>query len=213
MKGVMLNDRIEEFNLEAALSELPPDRRAYALHYHRDEDRRLSAAVYLLLRDALRITYGIEGDLLIERDAYGKPYLRDYPSVHFNLSHCDCAAACVVDVVPVGIDVEVIAPLDWGTVRAVLSDAEIIRVREAEEPEVEFAVLWTRKEALVKMRGTGINEKELPGLLVGVDDAVLETELRRDKGYVVSVARAYGHFGSKFAKMTYERRAVRLRKG
>ena len=36
----------------------------------------------------------------------GKPFLPAYPTVHFNISHCDGLVACAVDDSPVGVDAE-----------------------------------------------------------------------------------------------------------
>lgn len=186
---VYLEENIFGFDLEEALAEVPKERREKALRYRFERDRRLSVSAWRLLRRALREVYGIDEAPRMAELPGGKPYLPDHPGIHFNLSHCREAAACAVAVGPVGIDVESIAPVDRDVAARVLSAAERERLAASSDPAVEFAVLWTRKEALVKLRGTGIDEGELAGLLETCDDACLKTEVH--SGYVLSTAMAY----------------------
>jgi len=184
--GVFVNDDLEALDLARVLDAVSPERRAYALGYRFERDRRLSVAVYLLLREALEKCFGLCGNPRLARGANGKPFLPEHPEVHFNLSHCPKAAACVVSDRPVGIDVEEIAPLDWDVARRVLSDAELADVRAADEPEVAFARYWTRKEAFVKMTGEGIDDDHLPELLLRATDCSFETSVNRARGYVLT---------------------------
>ena len=48
-----INDHIEDFNLQAALSKVSKERREYALRYRREHDQRLCVAAYMLLQQAL----------------------------------------------------------------------------------------------------------------------------------------------------------------
>lgn len=48
---------------------------------------------YLLLRYGLRKEYGINENVVLSEGSCGKPYLSNYPFVHFNLSHCDKGVA------------------------------------------------------------------------------------------------------------------------
>ena len=85
---------------------------------------------------------------------YGAPYLADGP--YFSISHCKQAIAVVVSDSPVGIDIEGIRKMDDGLVRKTMNTQEQTQIAMSQNPEVEFIRLWTRKEAYVKMQGTGI---------------------------------------------------------
>jgi 4'-phosphopantetheinyl transferase len=85
---------------------------------------------------------------------YGAPYLADGP--YFSISHCKQAIAVVVSDSPVGIDIEGIRKMDDGLVRKTMNLEEQSQIAMSQNPEVEFIRLWTRKEAYVKMQGTGI---------------------------------------------------------
>ena len=186
--GVSVNDNLQVLDLQRALLEVSPERRALAQSYRREIDQRQSVAAYLLLKEALRSQYGIAGNPQLALGPNGKPFLPDYPGIHFNLSHCRRAVACAVAESPVGVDIEVIAPVDAEVARQVLSATERREVERADAPEVAFARLWTRKEAVVKLTGEGIDRQRLPNLLAEVEGIKLETVENRAGGYVLTLA-------------------------
>ena len=69
------------------------------------KNKRQSAIAYLLLRYGLRKEYGINENVVLSEGSCGKPYLSNYPFVHFNLSHCDKGVACMSSDSAVGIDI------------------------------------------------------------------------------------------------------------
>ncbi len=116
----------------------------------------------LLLRRALREQYGIDGgdgrkpDLI--EGAHGKPYLREYPQIQFNISHCMGLAVLAVGDCSVGIDVEYVRPYREPLLKRVLSAAELRQMEAAGEAGREelFFRFWTLKESCVKAVGCGI---------------------------------------------------------
>ena len=116
----------------------------------------------LLLRRALREQYGIDGgdgrkpDLI--EGAHGKPYLREYPQIQFNISHCMGLAVLAVGDCSVGIDVEYVRPYREPLLKRVLSEAELRQMEAAGEAGREelFFRFWTLKESYVKAVGCGI---------------------------------------------------------
>lgn len=171
--------------LDALLESLPPWRRRKALSYRNDLDRFLCAKAYLMLRDALMRDYGIQDEIRFAFNEYGKPFLAHHPDIHFSLSHCKKGVACAISYAPVGIDMEVIG-YDDDTARYALTAGEYGQVLSSGNHAEEFTKIWTRKESYVKMLGTGLPGK--PGGLV-VQNAVFDTEVNREKGYVLSCCR------------------------
>lgn len=188
MKLVLVNDEIETLDLARALGEISPERRAVACKYRFERDQRLSVAVYLLLKEALRQQYGLRENPRLALGPTGKPYLPDYPAIHFNFSHCPKAAACVVADHPVGIDVEALAPVREEVARTALSADEWRAVRAAADPAVAFARFWTQKEAVAKLSGRGLDDERLKTLLADLSGVSLETVVRPEKGYVLTTA-------------------------
>jgi 4'-phosphopantetheinyl transferase len=179
-----INDHIDEIDLEQVAAELSDQRREQMMRYRQELGRRLCAAAYLLLREGLRREYGIEEPPVFEYGEHGKPSIVGHPEIHFNMSHCRAAAVCVLADHPVGVDVEEIKHHDDTLMRYVLNDAELERVKNAEAPDVVFTELWTQKESLAKMRGTGITD-DLKTLLN--EPHTFETVVNRERGYVYSV--------------------------
>ncbi len=152
--------------LAGEINSLPAWRRDIVLRYKHELGRRQSLLAYQLLCEGLRRDFGIDAKPRFALGEHGKPYLPDYPQIHFNLSHCREAVACAIDTRPVGIDVEGYHPLKDGVLRYAMSEAEIARIQTAPNPERAFTILWTQKEALVKLTGEGLN-RDLPTLLTG----------------------------------------------
>lgn len=173
--------------LETAMALLPPWRREQALRYRFFSGQRDCTLSYLLLCQALKEEYGIEEKPTFVIGEHGKPSLLEFPYIHFNLSHCSNAIACAVGDTPIGIDVE--------STERKISDALVRHTMSQQEQEeiagdpIRFFHFWTQKEALVKLRGTGLQDN-LHDLLCpsNIEDISLHTEDHTDKGFVLSIA-------------------------
>ena len=85
---------------------------------------------------------------------YGAPYIEGGP--YFSISHCKTGIAVAVSEKPVGIDIEAIRAFKPELMRKTMNPTEQQRIISSTSPEVEFIRLWTQKEALLKLKGTGI---------------------------------------------------------
>ncbi|MCH5318796.1 MAG: 4'-phosphopantetheinyl transferase superfamily protein [Paramuribaculum sp.] len=170
-----------------ARSLVSDQRRSLSDRYKRRTDRIGSVMAYRALQEGLKKEYDIDGAPEFGYEESGKPFLQDRRDIYFNLSHCDKAAGCVISDRAAGIDIEEIKPLDDEVMDYALSEDEKRRVIESDDPEVEFAKIWTRKESMVKLdfsywRG------DLKSILERENEVIFHTEVHREKGYVVSVA-------------------------
>lgn len=158
-------DSVDEAELKQDLEALPAWRRKEAEAFRFSIDKMQNAKAYLLLCQGLREQYGIFDQPVFGYGEHGKPFLIDYPQIHFNLSHCSQGVICVMDDSPVGCDVETIPTcLDQDLLEACFSMAEQDEILQAANPQIEFARLWTCKEALLKLHGIGLVDS-LPSLL------------------------------------------------
>ncbi len=148
----------ERLAVDALLNTVSPQRRQQVMRHVRLSDRQSSLAAYLLLYRALREGYGIAEPPIFNFGPSGKPFLKDHPNIHFNLSHTEGIAVCVVADVPVGVDVERIRPIDRQVVDMVMSDDEQAEISLAEDSDTAFYRLWTRKEAYLKLTGEGLRD-------------------------------------------------------
>ena len=91
-------------------------------------------------------------------------------NIHFSISHTKTALAVAIDHSPIGIDIESLASAsriaDRHFLSRTMSPDEQSAIAAAPNPCLAFTELWTRKEALVKARGTGLTDLDsLPSLL------------------------------------------------
>ena len=183
---VLIDDNIWNFDLTEALQQISPQRREQALQFRHELGQRQCVLSYLLLKRALHEVYDIDENPLFDYGEHGKPFLTNHPDIHFNISHCKDAVACAIDDSPVGIDIESVGRYKDELARYTMNDEEIATIAAAEDPEVVFIELWTKKEAATKLVGTGITDN-LKEILTRAE-CVIGTTVSNDRKYVWSVA-------------------------
>jgi 4'-phosphopantetheinyl transferase len=117
---------------------------------------------------------------------HGAPYLEDGP--YFSISHCKQGIAVAVSDTPIGIDIETIRPLNEGLVHKAMNLQEQAQIATAANPAQEFIRLWTRKEAYVKMQGTGIIS-EMHNILSNTLGVTWEESLNTEKEYICTICK------------------------
>jgi len=96
----------------------------------------------------------IPTDAEVAKTVLGKPYLPQFPGVHFNLSHSGPWGVCALSCAPVGVDVELVRPLRQDVAKRFFTKTEQLYL--ACHPAEEFFRLWTRKESFSKALGKGL---------------------------------------------------------
>lgn len=113
-----------------------------------------------LLRECLK-PYGINytESTPVVKGRYGKPMLEEYPEIHFNLSHGDGIAACIVHNRECGIDCEKIREFRPNVLKRILSgqEQEFFGSVPDDEKNAAFFRIWTLKEAYIKAIGMGLS--------------------------------------------------------
>lgn len=133
-----------------------------------------TAASYSLLVEMLRSNGLLKELPSIEYAEGGKPYIKNYPELHFNLSHCRRYVAVAIHSSPVGVDIECRRKVSQSLIRRVCSEDEQQSIAAAQDPDMEFLRLWTCKEAYLKYTGTGIVEP-LNGIPPQVTSHIIKT--------------------------------------
>ena len=149
----------DEEAYDSAYSRLPTWRRSKCDAFRFPADRRRSVAAWLLLRQMLS-ERGLDADSLpVSENGFGKPAFDPSLGIRFSLSHAGNRVMAVVSDAEVGCDVERIASVDDGMLRAVLCNAEreSLAALSDEARNQAFFRLWVRKESYVKAVGRGLN--------------------------------------------------------
>ena len=165
--------------VEAALRRLSPLRREKTLRYRYHKGRALSAGAGLLLDYMLREHGLSERDMEFAEGEHGKPSLKGYPDLHFNLSHSDTLVACALGTCPVGIDVQHIVTLRDGLVKYTMNSEEIATLNAMEtidDKQLFFTQLWTLKESYVKATGRGLTH-EFPAFKISNNEVTALSQL------------------------------------
>jgi 4'-phosphopantetheinyl transferase len=90
---------------------------------------------------------------------YGKPFVKKWRNLHFNISHSGSWIVCAIGQKPVGIDIQIIYPVSLQIAKKFLSETEfsdLVNVDEKERMQYFFE-LWTLKESFLKTIGRGFN--------------------------------------------------------
>ena len=126
---------------------------------------------------------------------HGKPFMQDshtgkaIEAVDFSISHCKEGIAVALDNHPIGVDIESFREFSDSLLQKTMNEEEISSIRTANDPSIVFIRLWTQKEALLKMLGTGIVD-ELPDVLDWLPQhpsCQMRTVVSEAKGYAYSV--------------------------
>ncbi|WP_096716431.1 4'-phosphopantetheinyl transferase family protein [Paraburkholderia acidicola] len=130
--------------------------------YRRLADRACFVVTRHMLRALLAARTGESAEALqFETNAHGKPSLRDYPTLAFNVSHSGSQALIALSAQrTIGVDIEKLdAALDWREISEVALSADEHTQVESMPDDLQpqmFMRCWTAKEALLKATGLGI---------------------------------------------------------
>lgn len=157
---------IDESTFDYFLKYVQPTKREHILKQRIKQNATNMLIGEILAKVAIKKTFGID----IEKqefacNEYGKPYLSNYPDVHFNISHSGKYVVCVVSDKPVGIDIQKISEYNPTVAKRVCTGQELKRIESSADKSSEFIKLWTQKETVIKMHGTGISSVNIKNCL------------------------------------------------
>ena len=176
--------QVTEAEVQRMLPLVDEQRRNEALRYKHLFGQFACLKSWLMLKELL-MPWGIK-DLKMDYNEHGKPFLSHYPNVFFNISHCKNGIAVTVDFSPVGIDIESFRKSNLSLINKTMNPTEAEWIRASSEPVEVFTQYWTKKEAVVKLRGTGLVD-DLHHILDG-EGYRLETHINREKRYACNIA-------------------------
>lgn len=149
-------------------------------------------AGHILAKTAIKNVFGIPFENQhFAYTARGKPYIENYPDVHFNISHSGDYVVCAVHDKPVGADIQKICGYKPRTAERVCCKPEILQIEKSFDKAHEFTKLWTQKEAVIKMYGNSIANSDIKNCLTR-NDSQVHIHTRTCGDYVLSICTYYG---------------------
>lgn len=150
---ILICDKIEELGedfVERCKEILPEWRKEQMLKIKHLRGRVQCAVAYML----------VGGDKWVYNE-HGKPYFEGRDDLFFSISHCGSAVAVAVDDEEVGVDIEEVKRYKERMVNYVLNEDEINEIKDKEitDKRESFIDIWTKKEAVFKLLGTGITHE------------------------------------------------------
>ena len=187
-----LNDHIQDMkseHLQQVLAFLPSWRRERVLAYKQESRQMESALAYIELSRALALRGLQDIKPHFEYNEHWKPFLPLYPNLHFSISHCGQAVGCVLSEMPCGLDIERVRRASPSLISKTMNQGEVKQIYSSSHPDVEFIRLWTRKEAVFKLLGTGITD-DMQDILLRAEALHIHiiSTVNPARGYVLSTA-------------------------
>lgn len=154
---VYLPEKITNNMIYELMKKVSEDRLRKAMKYKKQEDVLRSLVGEILVRKvcidikkAERITFAT--------NYYGKPFIIEYPDIHFNISHSKNLVICGIDKQPLGIDIEYIQSIDLDIAREIFSKEEYQQFIQIDSTKKlkKFYEIWTLKESYIKAIGKGL---------------------------------------------------------
>lgn len=171
--------------IEQEISDLLPlaseQRRQEALQFKHAFGQYACLKTYRMLQELLETN----DDLIFERNEHGKPYLISHPNIHFNISHCRQALLVAISDHEIGVDIEGPRKITDSLMQYSMNANEIQLINTSPTPQSTFLQLWTKKESLVKLRGTGL-QGEIPNLLTHTDDILFDTHTQEKHVWTIA---------------------------
>ena len=152
------NKQLKYFN-ECLLC-VDKQKQAEIKRYVRHEDAQRVLMADILIRTIIcgKLKINNKG-ISFGSNEYGKPFLIGAENFHFNNSHSGEWVVCAVDDLPIGVDVEMIKPIDFDIAERFFSNEEyedFLKKKESEKLPY-FYDLWTLKESYIKAAGKGLS--------------------------------------------------------
>lgn len=183
---------------ESDFNMLSRERQKKAERFIFEKDRKLSIAASMLIAEGLR-EYGIdEKDVIYSYGKYGKPYFRDYPYIHFNISHSASISCAVFSENEVGCDIEIIRDYDNDIALECFTLKERESIIASSDSALAFTRLWCIKESFLKALGVGL-ECNMRRINVTINDKGIFIEQNIDRRkWKINTYMMYNHFISIF---------------
>lgn len=162
--------KIADYEAESVVQKWLPQmeerRRKQLLSVNNPKVRARSLAAGVSLRLALGEKLGLSDTepLQIKYGEAGKPYLADYPDMHFNLSHSGAYVCCGISNAPVGVDIQQYQEMKARIAERFFTEQDNQMLQELEQVSGRyeewkrlFFRIWSIREGYLKLTGSGLS--------------------------------------------------------
>lgn len=173
------------FQLSSYFYILNQEEKENASNFKETYQKKYYILSHVILRLLLSKYTGVDPALIeIHKNKYGKPFITSH-NLQFNISHSKNKLAIAIAVCEVGIDIEYVNPnFDINEILNVtLSINEELNIKKLKPnlQKKQFYLYWTKKEALLKAIGTGIN-MDLNKLEISDDSSI---NIDKEKEWII----------------------------
>jgi len=179
----------EKEAFDAAYNSMPAWRKRKVDEMKHSSGKTLALGAGVLLHKALQDIGVTEEPQEASVNEYGKPFYKEYPYLHFSLSHSGTKVMCVISDTPVGCDVEQIKKRDQDIAKRFFAkdEYELIQSQPSEQEQTKmFFHIWTQKESYIKCIGTGLSTELNSFSVLNLPDYKFQ-EFEKSDGYCYSV--------------------------
>lgn len=112
--------------------------------------------VRYLICDNLKIK---NNEIKFTYNKYGKPFLKDYIGLEYNISHSNQLVVCAIGDYAVGTDIEYIKNVELGAANYLFEkhEYEVFNNLPEHKKLDYFYSMWTLKESFIKAKGLGLS--------------------------------------------------------
>ena len=163
---VEIKNPIDEKTFNFLLKYVEPYKRKNILSHPKKEEADHMLVGDILVKFVLKNKFLIPmSEVNIQLGEFGKPYLPDFPHIHFNIIHSGNYVVCAFAEQDVGIDIQTILTYKKRIAERVLSSDKVSETEQSSNPDLLFTRYWAEREALLKLVGCGfsgdVNEVDL----------------------------------------------------
>ncbi|MEJ8305410.1 4'-phosphopantetheinyl transferase family protein [Saccharibacillus sacchari] len=152
-------ERLESGRLRRLERYVSREKKERLARFRQDADVSRTLFADLLIRRLIMSGHGLRNDeIRFDAGPFGKPSVIGLPGFEFNLSHAGNRVVCAVGNQQIGVDIERIAPIEFGIAQQFFAREEYEQLLRAEPGDrlTLFYELWTIKESYIKMTGRGL---------------------------------------------------------
>ena len=160
LKVVILTDtdKLVEDDFDSLLPLVACEKQKRIMRFHFKRDRNNCLLGDIITRFELCKALGLGNEALeFTTNYYEKPLVLRSPNLHFNVSHTGHYVVFAVDNESVGIDIELIQPVDLKIAERFFASDETECIMEDDQLQ-RFYEIWTKKESQIKWEGKGLSK-------------------------------------------------------